>query len=246
MLFRTLSWALLALLTSTALADAPVLKIATSEYPPFEYLENGELKGKDADMVRRTVERMGYIPDFVVLPWARAESLARRGEIDMLFSLTHSPHRERFYHFTDPLSRARDTFFARSDANIEWSSLNDLEGLRIGIAASYSYAPEFMAWLDTADIRIVELSQESPELVGLRLLALNRIDLYICEHSVCNYLLDRHQERYPDLASLQPLPGTVGEERPFRAAFSRHTPDGRELRDRFNDALADLRNKNSE
>ena len=241
MLCRMLSGLTLALLSLSALADAPVLRISTSEYPPFEYVEYGELQGRDVDTVRQVVERMGFTPRFVVLPWARAESQARRGETDMVFSLTRSSQRERYYHFTAPISQARDVFFAREDAGLRWATLDDLEKLRLGITASYSYDPEFMAWLDSADVNVVEISQEAPELVGLRLVAFERIDLFICEQSVCNYLLDKHGSAYPELDVVKPLSGAVGEIRPFRAAFSRQNPEGRALRDRFNEALAEVR-----
>ena len=246
MLFRTLIGILLTLTSLWAHAETSVLTIATSEYPPFEYTDNGELKGGDVDTVREAVERMGLEPRFVVLPWARAENRVRRGDTDMLFSLTHSSERERYYHFTAPISLAQDVFFARADAGIRWSELDDLSHLRVGLTASYSYAESFMNWIGEPDRRVVEINQEAPELVGLRMLALQRIDVFICEHSVCNYLLDKHRETYPELETVTSIPGIVGQIRPFRAAVSRQHPDGEALRDRFNQALADIRAEGSD
>ncbi len=246
MLLQLTSGLLFLVLSSSALADPPTLHIATSEYPPFEYLEDGALVGDDVATVREVVERMGMEPAFVVVPWRRAEARARRGQSDMIFSLTHSEERARHYYFTAPINTARDVFFARSDSDIEWQTLDDLEGLRLGLSSSYSYAPEFMNWLETADIEVIRISQQKPDLTGLRMVAYDRIDLFICEQSVCRFLLEKHQPDYPELANIVAVPGMVGEARPFRAAFSRRHPDGEQLRDRFNQALADLNREHTD
>lgn len=219
---------------------APVLKVVTTEYPPFEYMQNGTLSGQDVATVRTVVQHMGYVPRFRVLPWARAELMVRNGKADLLFSLTASPRRERHYLFTDPISTARDVFFARKDTGISWSSFDDLANLRLGVSASYSYDPEFMAWLDEDQAEVMTMNQEQPDLAGLRMLALGRLDLFICEQTACNYLIQRYQDRYPELTRVEAIPGTVGEERFFRAAFSKQRPDAEQLRDHFNRVLNQL------
>lgn len=52
---------------------------ATTEYPPFEYVENGQLRGRDVETVRTVIQRMGYTPEFQILPRARAELMVRNG-----------------------------------------------------------------------------------------------------------------------------------------------------------------------
>ncbi|AHI30062.1 hypothetical protein AU14_08525 [Marinobacter similis] len=47
---------------------APVLKVVTTEYPPFEYVEDGVLQGYDVDTIRTVLRAMGYEPEFQVLP----------------------------------------------------------------------------------------------------------------------------------------------------------------------------------
>lgn len=241
MLLQLTSGILFLMLSSPLLAERPSLNIATSQYPPFEYLEEGKLVGEDVETIQNVVERMGMEPSFVVLPWIRAEARVRSGKSDLLFTLTRSKQRERHYYFTDPINTARDVFFKRSGMEFEWQTFDDLEGMRVGLSSSYSYAPEFMAWLDTANVEAIRISQERPDLTGLRMLAFDRIDLFICEHSVCSFLLKKHQGTQTELKTIEAVPGTIGKERAFRAAFSRQNPEGEQLRDRFNQALAELR-----
>lgn len=219
---------------------APVLKVVTTEYPPFEYVEDDVLKGYDVDTVRAVLEAMGYEPEFQVLPWTRAEMMVRRGNADLLFSLTSSPERERYYLFTAPISSARDVLYARKDAGLSWTSYNDLTHLSVGVTAGYSYAPEFMAWLEQGPAQVVTMNQENPDLAGLRMVAVGRVDVFICEEKACNHLINANKGRYPELSRVTNLPGVVGDERLFRAAFSRQHPNARALRSEFNQALERL------
>ena len=219
---------------------APVLKVVTTEYPPFEYVEDGVLKGYDVDTVRSVLQAMGYEPKFQVLPWSRAEMMVRRGDADLLFSLTSSPERERHYLFTAPINSARDVLYARKDAGRSWTSYNDLTDLRVGVTAGYSYAPEFMAWLRQGHSQVVTMNQENPDLAGLRMVAMGRVDVFICEEKACNHLIDANKGRYPELSRVTALPGVVGDERFFRAAFSRQHPDANTLRSEFNQVLERL------
>lgn len=220
--------------------EIPVLTVVTTEYPPFEYVENGILQGHDVDTVRCVLQTMGYEPIFKVLPWARAELMVRRGNADLLFSLTKSPERERHYLFTAPISSARDVLYARKDAGLSWSSFNDLADLSVGVTASYSYAPEFMAWLRQGQAQVVTMSQQQPDLGGLRMVAVGRVDVFICEKKACDYLIEANKGKYPELSRVAALPGVVGDKRLFRAAFSRQRPDARALRNEFNKVLKRL------
>lgn len=239
MLFRLAVVLLLALLPAPTFADTHILRVVTSDYPPYEYLEDGEVKGTHTETIRRALSTMGYRPEIRVLPWARAEASTRAGSADMIYSLTYSSDRARYYHFSDPISQARDVFFKLESRDIQWQELDDLAGLRIGLSAAYSYAPVFMEWLAEGNARATPISQESPELTGLRMIAFGHIDLFICEESVCKYLIEEHLSEYPELSKVSAISRTVGNKRGFRAGFSRQHPRGEALRDEFNRALKD-------
>jgi polar amino acid transport system substrate-binding protein len=245
MLFRSFSLAVLLALPMTVLGEKPVIDVVTSEYPPYGYLSDGEVVGEDTSLIRRVLSDMGYQANIRVLPWVRAEQLVRTGRADMLYQLTFSETRERHYYFTGPINTAQDVFFKRKDRALEWQTLNDLAGLNFGLSAAYSYAPEFMDWLSNGNAYITKIPHEQPELTGLRMVSLGRIDLFICERSVCEYLLKESTSQFQELADVERMPGHVGPERNFRAAFSRKLPNGQELRDEFNAALKQIRTADS-
>jgi len=240
MLFRALILAVLFVLPTTALGENPVLDVVTSEYPPYEYLSDGQVVGEDTRIIRRVLSDMGYQANIRILPWARAEQLVRNGSADMLYSLTFSDTRDQHYHFTAPINVAQDVLFKLRERELQWQSLDDLTGLNFGLSAAYSYAPEFMDWLFDGNARITRITHDQPELTGLRMVGLGRIDLFVCEQMVCEYLLEEHASTFQELAKVERLEGKVGSQRSFRAAFSRELPNGIELRDAFNAALENI------
>lgn len=246
MLFRLPVVLLAVLLPTLTLADPHILKVVSSDYPPYEYLEDGEVRGTHTAIIRQVLSEMGYLPEIRIVPWARAEATIRAGTSDLVYSLTYSPERARHYHFTDPIGQARDVFFKLQERDIEWQELDDLAGLRIGLSAGYSYAPSFMEWLEAGTAQVTRISQESPELTGLRMIAFGRIDLFICEERVCSYLIEQHLSEFPEFSKITAMPGTVGAVRGFRAAFSRQHPRGDALRDEFNRVLKKIRSVDSD
>lgn len=218
-------------------AERPDMNIVTSEYPPFEYSLDGKVVGSHTKIIREVVEAMGFQPRIEIVPWIRAEARIQSGTADLVYSLTWSPERAKHYLFTDPIDHVQDVLFKHRDAELPGSQLSDLDHMRVGISASYNYAPVFMEWLDQHNGPIIRISHEEPELTGLRMVAHRRIDLFICEISVCSYLIERHAATSPSLRELSIVPGLIGESRPFRAAFSRKHPRAEELRDAFNAEL---------
>ena len=237
---RKLLMITLVLLPLASIGQEKVINIATSEYPPYEYLDNNEIVGVDTAIVEQVLHHMGYTPRIYMLPWARAEAGTRSGTYDMLYSLTYSESRAKHYYFTDPINTAEDVFFKLADKDFNWDSLDDLAGLKFGLSSAYSYAPVFMDWLRSGKGRVTMISHEQPELTGLRMVALGRIDLFICEKTVCEFILDTHEQSFPKLQTVDSINKTIGPSRGFRAAFSKQHPRGEELRDEFNAALDEL------
>ncbi|GAA3562201.1 substrate-binding periplasmic protein [Marinobacter xestospongiae] len=238
--FAALSF-LASLVTLEARAEPANLTIVTAEFPPYEYSRGDAVVGIDTDTVCQVIHRMGLNANIEMLPWRRAIKQVEDGFADMIYSLTYSDQRTEDLLFTAPLSLARDVLFKRRDWPFSWQQLDDLSGQRIGLSESYNYPSEFMAWIARDLARITRISHEQPDLTSLRMLARGRIDLFICEQKVCEYLIAHHRDDMPELANLEALPTPVAPPRQLRAAFSRRNPQAAALRDRFDQALAELR-----
>jgi ABC-type amino acid transport substrate-binding protein len=101
-------------------------------FPPFEYLENGEIVGVDAEIMAAIAKEMGYEleitnMEFDVLPTALAN-----GQIDVIAAgFTVNADREETMDFSTPYYTASQTIIVLSDSNI--MSTADLMGKLVGV-----------------------------------------------------------------------------------------------------------------
>jgi polar amino acid transport system substrate-binding protein len=213
----------------------PVIKLATAHFPPFRIHEGGVLSGSDVEIVQEIFRRMGFEPEIEVAPFKRVFAMAGEGQVAAIFSLTRNPEREKVLLFSDPVSSVSDALFKRADNKLEWNSYPDLKGLTIGMSLGYSYPEQFLNAMDANIFRPDQVASAEPELTHLRKLQQGRIDLAICEISVCSWLIARNKA---ELGNLVPMKKLIAAPRPFLVGFSKKWPDADGLRRKFNRELA--------
>lgn len=113
--------------------DPNDLKYMTEIYPPFNFVENSELKGIAVDLLKEVWAEMGVNEQNIeVLPWARAYNLAQKEKNTVLFSTTRSAARESLFRWAGPIKSNPIGFIARKDSNIRARSIADLKKYRLG------------------------------------------------------------------------------------------------------------------
>ena len=80
-----------------------------------------------------------------------------------------------------------------------------------------------------------ESSGSTPDLTNLKNLRIGRVDLVICEVSVCQHLVKTHS---PDLDGLDYSSTVIGSVQTMRLAFSEKWPGAEQLTKEFNATLA--------
>ncbi|HBU98804.1 MAG TPA: hypothetical protein DEF21_12990, partial [Thalassospira lucentensis] len=79
------------------LQKARNVTLVTEEYPPYNFIESGQLRGVGADVVQAMALAIGYHKEIEVLPWKRVllrlEDEAELGG----FSMTRTAQREEQY-----------------------------------------------------------------------------------------------------------------------------------------------------
>jgi ABC-type amino acid transport substrate-binding protein len=105
-----------------------------AEYPPFEYVENGEILGFDVDLVTAIAERAGFEFELVNTRWDGIFTALAAGEFDMVASAaTITPEREEQVDFSDPYFYASQRIAVLASRADEIQTVEDLAGLRIGV-----------------------------------------------------------------------------------------------------------------
>ena len=131
------------LLAWMALASqAQTLRIATGELPPYASAARAD-QGISLHIVREAFAREGIRVEYVFMPWTRALVEAREGKWDGTAAWGRSPERDQGFLISDNVLTEQWLLLHRSDRTLDWSRLEDLRGLRIGVVANYTYTADF-------------------------------------------------------------------------------------------------------
>jgi len=111
------------------------LTFYTEDNYPYNYLENGTLKGISPDLLEKITETMG---DRVsrerirLVAWSEGYQAALTGNNTMIFAIARIPSRETSFKWAGPIYPYTTVVFARPDSGIIISSPDDLKAYRIG------------------------------------------------------------------------------------------------------------------
>ena len=110
----------------------PQIVFYTENYPPGNYIDNGELTGL-------TVETLNKIwlnnemdkPIVNVYPWARAYHTVLVTEDTALFTIARTRAREKLFKWVGPLFESKYVLVAKKNRNIKPKNLNELFSYRV-------------------------------------------------------------------------------------------------------------------
>ncbi|EKD25495.1 MAG: extracellular solute-binding protein [uncultured bacterium (gcode 4)] len=170
------------------------LIFVTSEYRPYVYMENGEIKGIVGEMMTTTLDEMGADYDILVYSWTRGQYLLDMGEIFGAFPYAITDARLEKYIFTDSMldvKKAKDIFYYYSEDTQALSNLEfeDLQKYRVGGIGGYYY-------LDDLDQLGISYDLSSNEAECFKKLVEGRIDLFPIDERVGDDFIKRN---YPEL-----------------------------------------------
>jgi len=208
---------------------------STVQWAPFRIVsEKEKVSGNDAEIVEEVFNRIGYEVEYRVAPYLRSWELVKKGKVAGFVSLTKNKQRERFALFPEkPLSTVKDVFFKRKSDDITFDKFTDLKNYTVG-ESGYNYPKPFKDALKNNVFKKVEtIITKEPEILHLRKLSAKRIDLFVCEASVCSYLIN--SEKYKNkFKNIDFIDKPVGDIRPFYVAFSKKWPDIENIIKAFN------------
>lgn len=173
-------YALLVLLCVSVVSHAQPLKVCTNEWPPYTLLEEGQVRGIDADLLHLVLTNLGISYDITLEPWRRCLRKMNDGKLDILLDAFYSDERAKTMIFPNELmaESAMVLFHARARP-YTINSVDDLTGLRVGTEPGYAYSHEAFA-KGTHFIR-----EDAPTLdANVGKLLLGRIDLVITDRAV--------------------------------------------------------------
>jgi len=111
----------LCLLVGTS-AGAQSLQIVTEEFPPYNYMENGQITGMSTEVVLAACRAVDLPTEIKVFPWARTYEIAQTEPNTLIYSIARSPGREKLFHWAGTVAPVQSCLFAlksRTDIKID-------------------------------------------------------------------------------------------------------------------------------
>ena len=132
-----------AMLASTCMVQAQdTIKIATEGvYPPFNYIENGELTGFDVDIAHALCAKMEVTCEIVTQDWDGMIPGLLAGKYDAIIaSMAITPARKEQVNFSDKYYNTPAHFMAATGSGITETTPEALAGKIIGVQGSTTQA----------------------------------------------------------------------------------------------------------
>lgn len=173
----------------TWLDNHRIIRISNSmDWPPFDYVVNGEPKGYSIDYVKLITDKLGITVEWVNgKTWKELESLVRTKDIDIIHTISISEERQEYLNFTKPfLNNPRAVFKRSNDFSI--NTFEDLSGKTVAVVENYFSHTFIKKNYPDIKLRIFKTTIEAITSVIYK-----KSDVYIDRIAVTNYILKEHK-----------------------------------------------------
>ena len=130
---RLTSFFLALVLLGSPLAHARQITIAASDYAPYNFEENGRIKGMSAEVVKAALKMAGLKATLTLYPWPRAYRMALNTPKTLVFPISRLAEREDLFNWVGTISPANSYLYGlakRTDIKLE--TLDDAKKFNIG------------------------------------------------------------------------------------------------------------------
>lgn len=167
----------------------------TEQLPPYNYMENGTLKGISVDLLEAVTEKMGKKvtrEEINLVPWTEGYQAVLAGNNTVLFSTVRNPEREQSFKWVGPIYTYTNVLFARPNQEITIESPEDLKGYRIGVIVDDVAVQQLL----DAGVNKSQLVQETNASVLVEKLDNGEIDLWAYPEEAGRYFSEQVTGNY--------------------------------------------------
>ncbi|MFT4929500.1 MAG: polar amino acid transport system substrate-binding protein [Phenylobacterium sp.] len=108
---------LVSLPMAVVVAKDKALTVVTEDWRPYNYQEQGEVKGISTAIVKKVLAKAKIDYNIAVYPWARAYKLAQAEQHVLIYTIIRIPGREMLFKWVRPLGKGGTTFLYRLKKN---------------------------------------------------------------------------------------------------------------------------------
>lgn len=114
----------------------PQFKIMTERWPPYQFVEDGVLKGISIDVFTEMLARVGSsqgLDDIAIYPWKRAYQTVLNQPNTVVFLMTRIKDREDLFKWVGPLFSNTTHLFMKNGNTIQIKNEAELKNYRYGV-----------------------------------------------------------------------------------------------------------------
>ncbi len=191
------------------------LTVLTEDYAPYNYLDNGQLKGSSADLVKNIMNNLGEGGNIEVLQWNAAYVRLQTETNIALFTTDRTPERNDLFKWAGPIARIDNDFFALTTSAIVIADLDAAKAVN-GIAVVNGYSEQEM--LESNGFQNLVMCQDMQE--ALQKLFDNEVDLIVESQFAVQYALQNMGHSYGEVKNVFVLQSYLS-----YVAFNKGVPD---------------------
>ncbi|MCH6589204.1 MAG: transporter substrate-binding domain-containing protein [Alphaproteobacteria bacterium] len=221
----------LVLLSPRPALAAEILFVA-DDFPPYQYLTpDSEARGSSYEVVQAVFDRLRIPIQVEFLPWKRAVKTTKMGKATGVFSCGYKKERESFVHYSAPISYAtKGVIVKKTYQGSPISALKDLHNVSVGAVTGFA-ANKFLNKAGISFVGVPEIRSAIPMLVR------ERFDALYLTLETGQFLAAEAGMA----GAFEYIPLRDFALRPYHLCFSKKWPGYRELAEKFNHALGELR-----
>lgn len=179
------------LIVLAPMAHSAPVQIVTHQYYPYQYEEDGELKGFVAAIVEEAFKRMEQPVSIKLYPFARAHKMVRNGDADGIFTVAKTAERETFaYYPPEVLIWQTMALFVKADSPLGFDGdFAKLRDSRVGVIYKYRYGKVFDDVVDSGTLRNVKPTNSAES--NAKMLVAGRIDYWMSNRELAVFVLNK-------------------------------------------------------
>lgn len=209
--------------TSTEAAGGKLVMATNAEFPPYEFYDNDQIVGIDADVARAIASKLGMELEIKDMAFNSLIPALQTGKADFVAAgMTASEDRKKNVDFTDSYATAAQVIIVKDESPI--ASLKDLEGKKIGVQTGTT------GDTDTDKIKDAKTQRFNKGMEAVMALSQDKIDAVIIDRQPAEVFVGQNQ-------GLKILDEAFPEEQYAIAIKKGNT----ELLDKMNGALKELK-----
>ncbi len=167
----------------------PVLRVhAESQWPPYNFVENGNVKGFSNEYIQLIAQKVGFEVEFVVGPtWDEFMTLLAEKKIDVVTNMVITEDRQKFAIYSDQyVFDLVNSLLTLKDGK-DYTELEQLKGKNLAIVRGF-----FFEEILTKYYPEINLLLTNNTLDAMKQVEAGRADTALENHATFNYYIDRY------------------------------------------------------